>query len=69
MTSGISTIFLPSDPNELSGKIKLLLEEKQAADNSSKINEAIFAKIDKLLEYKRITHTQHKKLFKKFILI
>ena len=30
MASGISTIFLPSDPNELCDKTKLLLQEKQA---------------------------------------
>ena len=48
--SGISkTIFLSSsDPNELCDRLKLLLEEKQAGNNSDIINQEIIAKVDKL---------------------
>ena len=54
--SGISkTIFLSSDPNELCDRLKLLLQEKHAGNNSDIINEEIVVIIDKLLEYKCIT--------------
>ena len=59
--SGISkTIFLSSDPNDLCDRLKLLLQEKQAGNNSGIINEEIVVIIDKLLEYKCITKKQHK---------
>ena len=55
MASGVSkTIFLSSDPNELFDRLKLLLQEKHAGNNSNIINEEIIAIIDKLLEYKCI---------------
>ena len=68
MASGISTKLLSSNPSELCNKLKLLLQEKEAGKNSNITNEEIVAIIDKLLEYKCITPTQHKKFFKKFIL-
>ena len=59
--SGVSkTIFLSSDPNELCDRLKLLLQEKHAGNNSDIINDEIVALIDKLLEYKCITKKQHK---------
>ena len=61
--SGISkTILLSSDPNELCDRLKLLLQEKQAGNNSDIINDEIIAIIDKLLEYKCITKKQHKQI-------
>ena len=61
--SGLSkTIFLSSDPNELCDRIKLLLQEKQAGNNSDIFNDEIVAIIDKLLEYKCITKKQHKQI-------
>ena len=61
--SGVSkTIFLSSDPDELGNRLKLLLEEKHAGNNSDIINEEIIAIIDKLLEYKCITKKQHKQI-------
>ena len=58
--SGVSkTIFLPSDPNELCDRLKLLLQEKDAGNNSDIINDEIVVIIDKLLEYKCITKKQH----------
>ena len=60
MASGISkTIFLSSDPDELCNRLKLLLQEKHAGNNSDLINEEIVAIVDKLLEYKCITKKQH----------
>ena len=60
MASGVSkTIFLSSDPNELCERLKLLLQEKHAGNNSDIINEEIVAIIDKLLEYKCISKKQH----------
>ena len=56
MASGISrTMILSSNPNELCDRIKLLLQEKHAGNNSNIINEEIFAIIDKLLECKCIS--------------
>ena len=61
--SGISkTIFLSSDPNELCDRLKLLLQEKHAGNNSDIINDEIVVIIDKLLEYKCITKKQHKQI-------
>ena len=51
--SGVSkTLFLSSDPDELCIRLKLLLQEKHAGNNSDIINDEIVAIIDKLLEYK-----------------
>ena len=59
--SGTSnTIFLPSDPDELCSRLKLLLQEKHAGNNSNIINQEIVAIVDKLLEYKCISKKQHK---------
>ena len=50
MASRISTRFLPSDPNELCDRLKLLLQEKEAGYNSDLNNEEVSAILDKLLE-------------------
>ena len=53
--SGISIkIFLPSDPDELCNRLKLLIQEAQAGKNSDKINDEIIFILNKLLEYKCI---------------
>ena len=63
MASGVSkTIFLSSDPNELCDRLKLLLQEKHAGNNSNLIDEEIVAIIDKLLEFKCISKKQHKEI-------
>ena len=63
MASGISkTIILSSDPNELCDRLKLLLQEKQAGNNSDIINDEIVAIVDKLLEYKCISKKQHRQI-------
>ena len=68
--SGISkTISLSSDPNELCDRLKLLLQEKHAGNNSNIIDEEIIAIIDKLLEYKRLSKKQHKQILIKCNLI
>ena len=68
--SGFSkTIFLSSDPDELCNRLKLLLPEKQAGNNSKIINEEIVAIVDKLLEYKWISKKQHKQILIKCNLI
>ena len=59
--SGISkTIFLSSDLDELCNRLKLLLQEKQAGNNSDRINQEIVAIVDKLLEDKCISKKEHK---------
>ena len=61
--SGVSkTIFLSSDPNELCDRLRLLLQEKHAGNNSDIINDEIVAIVDKLLEYKCISKKQHKQI-------
>ena len=68
--SGVSkTIFLSSDPDELCNRLKLLLQAKQAGDNSDIINQEIVAIVDKLLEYKCISKKQHKQILIKCNLI
>ena len=63
MASGVSkTIFLSSDPNELCDRLKLLLQEKHAGNNSDIISDEIVAIVDKLLEYKCITKKQHRQI-------
>ena len=63
MASGIpKTIILSSDPIELCDRLKLLLQEKHAGNNSDIINDEIFAIVDKLLEYKCISKKQHKQI-------
>ena len=70
MASGISrTIILSSNPNELCDRLKLLLQEKQASNNSDIINDEIVAIVDKLLEYKCLSKKQHKQSLIKFNLL
>ena len=70
MASRISdTIFLSSDPDELSDRLKLLLQEIQSGSNSVLINNEIVAIVDKLLEYKCITEKQHKQILFKCSLL
>ena len=69
MASGVSkTIFLPYDPDELCDRLKLLLQEKQAANNSDTIIQEIVAVVDKLLENKCISKKQHKQILIKCII-
>ena len=63
MASGNSNIIiLSSDPNELCDRLRLLLQEKHAGNNSDLINDEIIAIVDKLLEYKCITKKQHNQI-------
>ena len=55
-------IFLPSDPDELKDKLKLLYFEKVGGNDSFLINEEIIAIIDKLLEYECISPSQHQNI-------
>ena len=69
MDSGFSKISLSLDPKDFCDELKLLLQEKQAGNESDKIIEEIHAIIDNLLEYKCVTPTKHKNLYEKIILI
>ena len=63
MASGVSNIIiLSSDPNELCDRLRLLLQEKHAGNNSDLINNEIITIVDKLLEYKCISKKQHKQI-------
>ena len=63
MVSGISTKFLPSDPNELCKRLKLLLQERQAGNNCDIISEELVVILDNLPEYKCISKKQHLQIF------
>ena len=64
MASVISkTMFLSENPNELCDRLRLILQEKHAGNNSDLINGEIVAIVDKLLEYKCITKKEHKQIF------
>ena len=69
MASGVTTIFLSENPNELCDRLRLLLQEKHAGNNSDLINNEIVAIVDKLLEYKCISKKQHKQILVKCNLI
>ena len=60
--SSVTTIFLSENADELCDRLKLLLQEKHAGNNSDLINNESVAIIDKLLEYKCITKKQHKQI-------
>ena len=61
--SGVSkTLVLSSDLDELCDRIKLLLEERQAGNNSDLIKDEIIAIADKVLEYRCISRKQPKQL-------
>ena len=65
VASEVSTIVSFSILDELCHRLKLLIQEKHAGDNSNKIKDEINAIVDKLLEYKCISKKQHKQhLFK-----
>ena len=44
--------FLSFDPNRLCNRLKILLQEKQAGNNSKRFDEEIVALADEILEYK-----------------
>ena len=49
-SSVLKTIYLSSDPDELCNRLKMLLQEKHAGNNSDIVNQEIVAIVDKLLE-------------------
>ena len=55
-----NVIFLPSDSDEFCNRLKLILQEKHAGNNSDLINKEIFAMLDKLLENECLSKKQHK---------
>ena len=65
MASGITTLFLSENAVELCDRLRLLLQEKQAGNNSDIIDQEIIAIVDKLLEYKCISKKEHKQILLK----
>ena len=60
--SGLKFVFLPSDPNELVDKLKLLYQEKVGGNDNPQLNEHIIAIADKLLQYQCIKPSQHQNI-------
>ena len=69
MAWGITTLFLSENADELCDRLRLLLQEKQAGNNSDIIDQEIIAMVDKLLEYKCISKKEHKQILPKCNLI
>ena len=65
MASGVTTIFLSENPDELCDRLRLLLQEKHGGNISNIINDEIVAIVDKLLECKCISEKQHKQILTK----
>ena len=63
------TNFLSTDPDELCDRLKLLLQQKHAGNNSDIIIQEIVAIADELLEYTCISKKQHKQILIKCILL
>ena len=53
--------FLPKRPNKIHEKLRLIIQEKEGGNGSENLHKEMLAVIDKLLEIKSITTTQHKK--------
>ena len=51
MASGVTKKFLSENLDELCDRLRLLLQEKHAGNNSDLINDEIVAIVGKLLEY------------------
>ena len=62
MASGVTTIFLSENANELCDRLRFLLQGKHGGNNSNIINDEIVAIVDKVLEYKCISKKQHKQI-------
>ena len=64
--SGVSkTMLLSSDPDEFCKRLKILLQERHAGNNSDIVSDELFAIVDKLLEYKCISKKQLKQILVK----
>ena len=64
-----TVIFLSQSPNELCKRLCLINQEKQAGNDANRFDNESTAINDKLLEYKCINATQHKKNHEKTILL
>ena len=61
--SGVSNpIILTFDPDELCERLRTLLQEKEAGNNSDIINQGIVAIVDEILENKCISKKQRKQI-------
>ena len=66
-TNEVEYIFLPSDPNELCDRLKILLQEKTGGNNNPQIDQEIMAISDKFLEYKIIEIEEHENMISKLL--
>ena len=63
LASGISrTIILSYDPNELCDRLRILLQEKHAVNNSVIIIREIVAIVDKFSEYSCLSEKKHRQI-------
>ena len=59
------TIFFSEIPNELCDRVYLIIQEKQVGNDTTRFDNEIVSRLDKILEYKRNTPTQHENINKK----
>ena len=55
-----TTIFFSQDPHELCDRLCLIIQEKQAGIDTTRIDNETVAIFNKFLDYKCITLAQHK---------
>ena len=55
-------IFLSENPNKLCDRLRLLIQKKQAGNDTNKFDSEIIVIVDETIHYKCITLTQHKML-------
>ena len=60
--SPTQTIVLPSDPNKLAQKLRLLYQQRIAGNDSKLISKEIEAIVDTLLKYDIINNNQHQNI-------
>ena len=63
------TIFVSENPNELCDRLCLIIQEKRAGNDTTRFHNEFVGIIDKLLDYKRITPLNTKKIIKKDLIL
>ena len=62
-------IFLSVNPDEICNRLRLIIQEKRAGNDANRFDSGVIPIVDKLLDYKCITRTQHKKHIKDYKII
>ena len=60
-----TTNFLTQDPHEFCDRLRLIIQEKQAGNDTTRFDNETVAFLDKFLEYNYFNPVQHKKNYSK----